>query len=80
MLERTLEEGDHKPLWKYCKSQRKDNVGVAPLKDNKQLHLDSQKRSDILARQFKSVFIQDGQDPHKDDNLLATLNPRNARV
>ena len=34
MLERALEEGDHKPLWKYCKSQRQDNIGVAPLKEN----------------------------------------------
>ena len=54
ILERALEEGDHKPLWKYCKSQRQDNIGVAPLKENGQLHSDSQKRSEILARQFKS--------------------------
>ena len=64
MLERALEEGDHKPLWKYCKSQIQDNIGVAPLKENGQLHSDSQTRSEILARQFKSVFTQDGQDPH----------------
>ena len=53
MLERALEEGDRNPLWKYCKSQRQDNIGVAPLKENGQLHSDSQKRSEILARQFK---------------------------
>ena len=69
MLERALEECDHKPLWKYCKGQRQDNTGVAPLKENGQLHSDSQKRSGILARQFKSVFTQEGQDPHNDDVL-----------
>ena len=50
MLKRALEEGDHKPLWMYCKSQSQDNIGVAPVKENGQLHSDSQKRSEILAR------------------------------
>ena len=75
MLERALEEGDHKPLWKYCKSQRQDNIGVAPLKENGQLHSDSQKRSEILAYQFKLVFTQDGQDPRKDDVLEGPAYP-----
>ena len=101
MLESALEEGDHIQLWKYCKNQRQDNIGVAPLEENGQLHSDSQKRIEILAHRFKSLFTQDGQYPHNDDvlegpayptinelaireagvyNLLATLNPRNARV
>ena len=48
---------------------------MAPLKENGQLHSDSQKRSEILARQFKSVFTQDGQDPHKDDVLEGPAYP-----
>jgi hypothetical protein len=31
-LESTLEEGNSKPFWKYIKSKRTDNIGVAGIK------------------------------------------------
>ena len=33
----SLDEGNHKPFWKYIRSQREDNVGVAPLKEDGRL-------------------------------------------
>jgi hypothetical protein len=51
-----LQENDSKPFWKYIKSKKQDNIGVAPLKHNNQLCSDSKGKADILLQQFKSVF------------------------
>ena len=44
--------------WIWC-WEKKDRSGVAPLKDQGQLHSDSQSLADILNDQFSSVFAVD---------------------
>jgi len=54
-----LENNNPKPFWKYIKSRKQDNIGVAPLKTNEQLVNDSKGKAEILIRQFKSVFTRE---------------------
>ena len=61
MLNDGLESGNHKPFWRYVKSQRQDNCGVSPLKWNGELHSDSKDKAQILNDQFSSVFTKDEQ-------------------
>ena len=60
---------DNKPFWKYIKSQRQENCGVAPLKSDGQLHSDACKKAEILNDQFASVFTNDNQDKFADTVL-----------
>ena len=53
-----LENNNPKPFWKYIKSRKQDNIGVAPLKNNGQLVNDSKGKAEILIHQFKSVFTK----------------------
>ena len=53
-----LENNNVKPLWRYIKGQRNDNVGVSPLKEEGKIHSDSQSKASILLRQFSSVFTK----------------------
>jgi hypothetical protein len=41
------------------KLKKKDNIGVAPIKDKGQLYSDSQTKAELLSKQFKSVFTQE---------------------
>ena len=68
-----LENNNPKPFWKYIKSRKQDNIGVAPLKTNGQLVNDSKGKAEILMRQFKSVFTRE-QNRHfqKQQNTLRT--------
>ena len=59
ILEDSLESGNRKPFWKYIKAKKKDNIGVAPIKDKGQLYSDSQIKAELLSKQFKSVFTQE---------------------
>jgi hypothetical protein len=54
-----LENNNPKPFWKYIKSRKQDNIGVAPLKTNGQLVNDSKGKAEILIRRFKSVFTRE---------------------
>ena len=47
------DEGNHKPFWKYIRSQREDNVGVAPLKEDGRLQASHEAKCNTLAKQFK---------------------------
>ena len=38
IMEKSMEEGNNKSFWKYIKSRRKDNIGVAGIKVNGVLH------------------------------------------
>ncbi|XP_052261072.1 uncharacterized protein LOC127865168 [Dreissena polymorpha] len=52
-----------KRFWNYIKSLRKDNSGIAPLKDNGRLFNLPKDKADILNKQYMSVFTQeDGND------------------
>ncbi|MCG7866607.1 MAG: reverse transcriptase family protein, partial [Candidatus Thiodiazotropha taylori] len=44
-----------KRFWTYISSLKKDNTGIAPLKENGRLFSASKDKADILARQYESV-------------------------
>ena len=52
-----LESGDTKPFWKYVRSQKQEHFGITALRSNGSLYTDSSSKSEILNKQFKSVFI-----------------------
>ena len=53
-----LENNNSKPLWSYIKSKKNDNLGVSPLKENGKIFSESKDKSEILLRQFSSVFTK----------------------
>ena len=53
--------GKQKRFWSYIKSLRKDNSGVAPLKENGKMHADPLDKSNILNRQYESTFTQEDE-------------------
>ena len=59
IMEKSMEEGSNKSFWKYIKSHRKDNIGVAGIKENGVLHQDSETKANLLNKQFQSVFTKD---------------------
>ena len=46
-------------FWKYIASLKKDNTGIAPLKENGKLHQEPQDKANILNRQYQSVFTDE---------------------
>ena len=57
-----LAENNPKPFWKYIKSKKCDNIGVAPLKVNGKLESHPQKKAEVLLDQFRSVFTKNDSD------------------
>lgn len=53
-----MSKNNSKPFWKYVKSRKQDNIGVAPLKKQGQLANDSKEKAQILLDQFASVFTK----------------------
>ena len=64
-----LKKNDTKPFWRFIKSKKQDNVGIAPLKQNGTLHIEGEAKANILLEQFKSVFTKSCNTP------LPTLPP-----
>ena len=60
VLDKSMEEKNPKPFWKYIKQQRKDTVGIAPLKPKGKVDLitDSKAKAECLNEQFQSVFTK----------------------
>lgn len=56
ILEDSLDEGNPRPFWRYIKSQKQDNFGIAPLKHHGEIRSDSKGKAEALSDQFKSVF------------------------
>jgi len=56
ILSESLSTNDSKPFWKYIKSKRQENTGIAPLLQRGVLHSNSLDKANILNNQFKSVF------------------------
>ena len=54
--------GKMKRFWSFVKSLRKDNSGVAPLKDQGKIHADPVDKANILNRQYESVFTEEKED------------------
>ena len=49
-----------KKAWSCLKSQRRDNIGIAPILNEKgELCEDAEDKAEILSRQYTSVFTQD---------------------
>ena len=46
------QSGKMKRFWSFVKSLRKDNSGVAPLKDQRKMHAYPVDKSNILNRQY----------------------------
>ena len=59
VIQEGLSNNNTKTFWRYIKTRRQDNVGVAPLKRNGTLVNDSVSKAEILVAQFKSVFTYD---------------------
>ena len=57
-----------KQIWSYIKSLRKDNTGLARLKDKGRLFNAAVDKANILNRQYPSVFTQEepGESPCPD--------------
>ena len=53
--------GKQKRFWSYIKALRKDNSGVAPLKENGKMHADPLDKSNILNRQYESTFTREDE-------------------
>ena len=63
IISSAFDDNNTKPFWKFVRSKRCDNTGIAPLKDSGHLHTDSQSKANILNNQFTSVFnIEDTSD------------------
>ena len=54
-----LDKGNTKPFYKYVKSLKHDNVGLAPLKSGADLVTDSKQKAELLLEEFSSVFTQE---------------------
>ena len=63
IIEEGLKQKNSKPFWRYIKSKRQDNVGIAPLTENGQLYSDSKSKARILVNQFQSVFTPEDNSP-----------------
>ena len=55
----TEKPSSQKRFWRYIKSLRKDNTGVAPLKENGRLYTEPKAKANILNRQYQSVFTRE---------------------
>ena len=64
--------GKIKRFWSFVKSLRKDNSGVAPLKDQGKIHADPVDKANILNRQYESVLTKEKED---EDTPVLEGNP-----
>ena len=58
ILQTSLEEKNNKPFYRYIKAQKNDNFGISSLKFNELMYSDSSSKSEILNKQFQSVFTK----------------------
>ena len=64
ILNKTLEHGNNKPLWKYIKESHNDNIRVAAIKNNGILNHGSNTKAELLNHQLKSVFTMNDDTDH----------------
>lgn len=66
-----------KTFWGYIRSLKKDNSGVAPLKEGSVLHCNSRKNANILNRQYKSAYTKEDLTsvPELDQETLPSVTP-----
>ena len=54
-----MEQNNTKPFWKYVKSRKQENIGVAPLKERGHFINNSRGKAQILIKQFSPVFTRE---------------------
>ena len=59
IIESCFQEADTKPFWKFIRSKRDENIGVAPLKSQGKLFADGRSKAEILHNQFKSALTKE---------------------
>ena len=71
------QSGKMKRFWSFVGSLRKDSSGVAPLKDQGQMHADPVDKSNILntQRRTKMLILQS----YKDNRIMTCLISQSAR-
>ena len=57
-----LKHPKQKRFWNYIKSLRKDIAGVAPFKENGRLFNAPRDKTEILSRQYLSMYTNENQD------------------
>ena len=67
-----------KRLWSFIKHAKKDNTGIAKLKDGQKSHSDSKEKATILNKQFQSVFSR--RNPLSLEQLAQAALPRNRQT
>ena len=70
-----MKNNNSKPFWKYVKSRKQDNIGVAPLTEKGKLVSHSKEKAQILIKQFSSVCTRGSVDnmPETHINLKSTI-------
>ena len=58
IIESAFQEVDTKPFWKFIRSKRGENIGVAPLKSQGKLFADGRSKAKILNNQFKPSLLR----------------------
>ena len=58
ILQTSLEEKNIKPFHRYIKAQKTDNFGISSLNFNGLMYSESSSKSEILNKQFQSVFTK----------------------
>ena len=56
------QSGKMQRFWSFVKSLRTDNRGIAPHKVQGKVHADPVGKSDILTRQYESVYTKEDED------------------
>ena len=59
ILKASLENNNTKPFWRHIKVLRRDNIGIAPLINEGELHSDPGMKADLLSQQFDPGFVRD---------------------
>ena len=71
-----LSSNDKKPLWRFIKAKKQDNVNISSLKTpDGQIITDPASKANVLNQYFKTVFtVEDGKNqPHKGQSLYPAI-------
>ena len=70
-----MKNNNSKPFWKYVKSRKQNNIGVAPLNEKGKLVSHSKEKEQILIKHFSSAFTRGSVNnmPETHINLKSTI-------
>jgi hypothetical protein len=75
-----MEQNNTKPFWKYVKSRKQDNIGVAPLKERGHLINNSKEKAQIINKQFSSVFTREKVNKMPNPHRIVQQNIPNIKI